>query len=271
MNQWKQKYEALAKLYAQLRKEHLDLLNKFKEIRDSSYKQQDEARKEIDKVKNEVRVTAAEASNLLVERDALRGEVDRIKLQYEDELTRLRKDLDMSTVSLQNVSKSKGQETQLLMEKFQAEKELVEKRQQSTLKQHQDTIRQLEDARQEINRLKHSQTDESSVLQAGLDQTLIALSSLQEQSQAKESELSNNIRKLSNEHVSQLNRLMDNILHLAIMKVQDAIYEFESSEGNKSASPEYVLVLVEKVQDTIVSFGNSFVQMVQVSFLPCTL
>ena len=29
INSWKQKYESLAKLYAQLRKEHLDLLNKF--------------------------------------------------------------------------------------------------------------------------------------------------------------------------------------------------------------------------------------------------
>ena len=38
MNLWKQKYESLAHLYAQLRKEHLDLLNKVKSIQDSSLK-----------------------------------------------------------------------------------------------------------------------------------------------------------------------------------------------------------------------------------------
>ena len=40
--QWKQKYEALAKLYAQLRKEHLDLLQKLKDFKESSNKKQDD-------------------------------------------------------------------------------------------------------------------------------------------------------------------------------------------------------------------------------------
>ena len=54
--QWKQKYEALAKLYAQLRKEHLDLLTKFKELRDSNGKVSDESRKESDKLRAELQV-----------------------------------------------------------------------------------------------------------------------------------------------------------------------------------------------------------------------
>lgn len=48
INQWKQKYEALAKLYAQLRKEHLDLLQKFKTLKDSGGKVADEARKKLE-------------------------------------------------------------------------------------------------------------------------------------------------------------------------------------------------------------------------------
>ena len=54
--QWKQKYEALAKLYAQLRKEHLDLLNKFKEIKEGSGKQADEVRKDLEKAREELKV-----------------------------------------------------------------------------------------------------------------------------------------------------------------------------------------------------------------------
>lgn len=55
--QWKQKYEALAKLYGQLRKEHLDLLTKQKEIRDSSTKITDDHRRDMDKLRNDNRVT----------------------------------------------------------------------------------------------------------------------------------------------------------------------------------------------------------------------
>lgn len=55
--QWKTKYEALAKLYAQLRKEHLDLLNRFKEVKDGANRITDEARRESEKVRAEMRVS----------------------------------------------------------------------------------------------------------------------------------------------------------------------------------------------------------------------
>ena len=60
--QWKQKYEALAKLYAQLRKEHLDLLNRFKDVKDSANRLTEEARREVEKVRGEMRVCAAPIS-----------------------------------------------------------------------------------------------------------------------------------------------------------------------------------------------------------------
>ena len=56
ISSWKQKYEALAKLYAQLRKEHLDLLTKFKTIKDSGTKMTDQVRKEAEKIKDELKV-----------------------------------------------------------------------------------------------------------------------------------------------------------------------------------------------------------------------
>lgn len=57
INQWKQKYEALAKLYAQLRKEHLDLLTKFKEIKDAGSKISAEARKEVERIRQELKAS----------------------------------------------------------------------------------------------------------------------------------------------------------------------------------------------------------------------
>jgi archaellum component FlaC len=56
LNQWKQKYEALAKLYAQLRKEHLDLLTKFKDIKDAGGRITDDARREVERIRQELKV-----------------------------------------------------------------------------------------------------------------------------------------------------------------------------------------------------------------------
>lgn len=46
----------MAKLYAQLRKEHLDLLTKLKDAKDSGGKVTEEARKEVDAIKAEMKV-----------------------------------------------------------------------------------------------------------------------------------------------------------------------------------------------------------------------
>ena len=58
VNQWKQKYEALAKLYAQLRKEHLELLAKYRELKESQGKAKDDAMVEVEKIKSELKVNS---------------------------------------------------------------------------------------------------------------------------------------------------------------------------------------------------------------------
>lgn len=135
---WAQKYEALAKLYAQLRKEHLDLLTKSKEYKDLNMRIGDDHRKEMDALRNEHRVyrihsyshdyqaRGNENSDILIERNRLRDEVGRIKSQYEDELNRVRRELDDSSVSLSNMAKSKGGEVNLIVQKFNAERATLE-------------------------------------------------------------------------------------------------------------------------------------------------
>jgi chromosome segregation ATPase len=126
IDQWKQKYEALAKLYAQLRKEHLDLLQKFKGMKDSNSKVADDARKRIEQVQEELKTKSNELTEVLVERNRLKGDADRIRLQFEGELTRLRQELEQSKKTLQDMSMNRGTEVQNLVSRFTAEQSKLE-------------------------------------------------------------------------------------------------------------------------------------------------
>ncbi|KAJ3042635.1 sla2 Src-like adaptor 2 [Rhizophlyctis rosea] len=266
--QWKQKYEALAKLYAQLRKEHLDLLNRFKDVKDSANRITEQARNEMEKIRGEMRAKSNEVTELLIERDRLKGEVDRVRLQYEDELTRLRREAQEAKDSLLDVSRSKGAEVEAVVKRFEAEREELENIARGKQNQIDDLQRRLEDALADVQRAKASQAEDAEVLQAGLDQTLLALAQQQKAAQDAQKEkevLAEQLLKLRGDHIGQLNAMMDNILLSCIMTVDEAIYELDSPAnlGNQTASPEYVLSLLEKTQAQCVDFGNSFVKLVQ--------
>ncbi|KAJ3333100.1 sla2 Src-like adaptor 2 [Blyttiomyces sp. JEL0837] len=233
--QWKQKYEALAKLYAQLRKEHLDLLNKFKEIKDGSGKQADEVRKELEKVREELKAKSLQMTDLMVERDRLKNEADRIRLNSEEELARLKRDLQDTKNSL-------------------ARQQTID-----------DLRRRVDQLTAEAQRLRSSKDEESSVLQSGLDQTLLALAQLQKTQQETEASLLAQIDRIRAEHLIQMNRMMDNILQTCVTKVDAAIFDFDdqTQTGNVNASPEYVQSLLEKTVGQAGDFAASFLKLLQ--------
>ncbi|KAJ3223364.1 sla2 Src-like adaptor 2 [Clydaea vesicula] len=241
LKQWKQKYEALAKLYAQLRKEHLDLLTKFKDAKDSGGRVADEARKEVEKIRAEMRTKSNEITNILIEKDRLKLELERIRKQQNDELERLMKELSLAKESLVDISKNKGEEVQSIINRFTSEKS-------------------------ELERLSRAKDEDCQVLQSGLDQTLMALANLQKDAAETEGNLLSQLKKLQADQIKQLNRMMDSILQSCIVKIQDAVYELESTthEGNTTASPEYVLSLLEKSQGACGDFALCFIKLVQV-------
>ncbi|KAI8819450.1 ANTH domain-containing protein [Fimicolochytrium jonesii] len=266
--QWKQKYEALAKLYAQLRKEHLDLLTKFKDVRDTANRQTEQARKDVEKAKADQKTKSNEMTELLIERDRLKGEVDRVRGQYEEEMHRLRRDLDDAKASLKDMSTSKGAEMQNIVARFEAEKAELEELNKSKNQQLDDLRRQLENASADLQRYRANQEEESAVLSTGLDQTLLALAAQQKAAQDAQRERDQALSQLGSvksDHLRQLNSMMDNLLQSCISTVDEAIYEMDSpaNMGNQTASPEYVLSLLEKSQALCNDFGTSFVKLVQ--------
>lgn len=97
----------------------------------------------------------------------------------------------------------------------------------------------------------------------------MALHNLQQHSMETEENLLNKLRSLELDQATQLNRMMDNIIQSCITKIDDAVYELQSPshEGNQTASPEYVLSLLEKTSSACGDFGTSFIHFLQVKKL----
>ena len=75
---WKNKYEALAKLYSQLRGEHLDLLNRSKGFQLKANSAQ-EAVDKMERMERDVKAKNLELADMIRERDRARYDVDRMK------------------------------------------------------------------------------------------------------------------------------------------------------------------------------------------------
>jgi uncharacterized protein (UPF0335 family) len=75
---WRNKYEALAKLYSQLRTEHLDMLSKYKQMQLKANSAQ-EAIDRMERMERDVKAKNLELADMIRERDRARFDVDRIK------------------------------------------------------------------------------------------------------------------------------------------------------------------------------------------------
>ena len=78
---WKNKYEQLAKLYSQLRQEHLELLSKFKSLQLKANSAQ-EAIDRKERIEREMKSKNLELADMIRERDRARYEIDRLKGVY---------------------------------------------------------------------------------------------------------------------------------------------------------------------------------------------
>lgn len=75
---WRNKYEALAKLYSQLRGEHLDLLNRSKGFQLKANSAQ-EAIDKMERMERDVKTKNLELADMIRERDRSRYDLDRLK------------------------------------------------------------------------------------------------------------------------------------------------------------------------------------------------
>jgi len=114
---WRNKYEALAKLYSQLRTEHLEMLSKFKQMQLKANSAQ-EAVDRMERMERDLKSKNLELADMLRERDRARFDIDRQKSSHKEETERLRREIAFANERADDASGSSRSQVTDMMNKY---------------------------------------------------------------------------------------------------------------------------------------------------------
>lgn len=117
---WRTKYEALAKLYSQLRHEHLELLQKFKSVQLRAASAQ-EAIDKRERLEREIKTKNLELADMIRERDRALHEKDRVTGGNREEVEKLKRELRFALEKADNAERAKGSELSSMLAKYNRE------------------------------------------------------------------------------------------------------------------------------------------------------
>ncbi|KIL00973.1 hypothetical protein PAXRUDRAFT_820978 [Paxillus rubicundulus Ve08.2h10] len=256
---WRNKYEALAKLYSQLRTEHLDMLAKFKQMQLKANSAQ-EAVDRMERMERDLKTKNLELADMIRERDRARFDVDRQKASHKDELDRLRREVGFANERAEDASRSKSSEVSGVLSKYNRQLNELEDSLRSKQIQIDDLLVKLNDASGDLERLREEKDQEIMILQEGMDSTIQQLSEAQQHQGLTEEATDAQIDTLILDNRKKLNQIIDSILQGCVQKVDDAIYELESptQAGNINSTPEYTLSMIEKALNNATDFATIF-------------
>ncbi|RYP78111.1 hypothetical protein DL770_006938 [Monosporascus sp. CRB-9-2] len=259
VNTWRTKYEALAKLYSQLRHEHLDLLQKFKSVQLKAASAQ-EAIERREKLEREIKTKNLELANMIRERDRALHEKDRLSGSNKDEVEKLKRELRMANDRADNLERSKGNELSTMLSKYNREMADLEEALRTKSRALEEAQSKIRDGSSDLEQLLREKEEELEVYKAGMDQTLIELNELKLNQGQTDQVLDGQIDALIMANLDKINEIIDSVLQAGVSRVDDALYELDSTmqAGNQNASPTYVLSQVEKASASAMEFATAF-------------
>jgi len=259
VNTWRTKYEALAKLYSQLRHEHLDLLQKFKGVQLKAASAQ-EAIDRREKLEREIKTKNLELADMIRERDRALHDKDRLTGSNKDELEKLKRELRMALDRADNLERSKGNELSTMLSKYNREMADLEEALRNKSRALEDVQSKLRDGSSDLEQLLRDKEEELEVYKAGMDQTLLELNELRNNQGVSDQALDGHLDAIILSQLEKINDIIDSVLQAGVSRVDDAIYELDSTmqAGNQNASPSYVLSQIEKASANAMEFATSF-------------
>ncbi|KAL4067382.1 ANTH domain-containing protein [Scleroderma yunnanense] len=256
---WRNKYEALAKLYSQLRTEHLDMLSKFKQMQLKANSAQ-EAVDRMERMERDLKSKNLELADMIRERDKARFDVDRQKSSHKDELDRLRREINFANERADDAMRSKSSEVSSVLGKYNRQINELEDSLRAKQIQIDDLLVKVNNSQLDMERLREEKDQEIMILQEGMDSTIQQLSEAQQDQGLSEEATNAQIDTLILDNRKKLNQIIDSILQACVQKVDDAIYELESptQAGNMNSTPEYTLSMIEKAVNSATDFATVF-------------
>ncbi|TFK56684.1 cytoskeleton assembly control protein [Heliocybe sulcata] len=256
---WRNKYEALAKLYSQLRTEHLDMLQKYKQMQLKANSAQ-EAIDRMERMERDIKAKNLELADMIRERDRARFDLDRQKGSHKDEMDRLRRELNFANERAEDASRSKSSEVSSVLGKYNRQLSELEDSLRAKQIQIDDLLTRLQNADQDMERLREEKDQEIAILQESMDSTIQQLADVQQTQGIADEATNAQIDTLILDNRKKLNQIIDSILQACMQKVDEAIYELESptQAGNLNSTPEYTLSMIEKGINNATEFAIVF-------------
>lgn len=258
VNTWKSKYEVLAKLYSQLRQEHLDKLKELKAVKAKAASAQ-EAIERREKLERDIKAKNIELADLIRERDRARYDLDKSRGNQKENIEKLERSLRLAEDKLADAERSKGADLSLLISKHNRElSELEEalKAKQGVLDNY--STRNFDDG--DLRDQLAAKDEELEILQETVDSMEAALQEMTLNHTEADAALGDQIDEVLKEHLSKLNSIIDAILQSSAERVQESLFEFESpmQAGNQNSTAEYLLSIIEKASTSATDFATSF-------------
>lgn len=259
VNTWRSKYEALAKLYSQLRQEHLDLLQTTKSLKLKAASAQ-EAIEKRERLEREMKTKNLELADMIRERDRALHEKDRTTGGHREEVEKLKRELRFALEKAENAEKAKGSELSSMLAKYNREMADLEEALRNKTRTL-DDIRTKHGERDGDHEAQiKEKDDEIEIYKSGMEQALEELEELKLTKGDDEGALDGAIDTVLQSSVAKINDIVDSVLQSGVQRVDDALYELESTmqAGNQNATPPYVLSQIEKASSSATEFSTAF-------------
>ncbi|GAQ04819.1 endocytosis protein end4 [Aspergillus lentulus] len=259
VNTWRSKYEALAKLYSQLRQEHLDLLQTTKSLKLKAASAQ-EAIERREKLERELKTKNLELADMIRERDRALHDRDRLTGTNKEELEKLKRELRLAIERAENAERSKGTEISTLLSKYNREMADLEEALRNKTRALEEISSRNMDHQGDHELALREKDEEIEVYKSGMEQALMELEELKLSQGDVDHALDSQIDTVLQGTVTKINDIIDSVLQTGVQRVDDALYELDSTmqAGNQNASPPYVLSQVEKASASATEFSTAF-------------
>ncbi|RAL06384.1 putative cytoskeleton assembly control protein Sla2 [Aspergillus ibericus CBS 121593] len=259
VNTWRSKYEALAKLYSQLRQEHLDLLQTTKSLKLKAASAQ-EAIERREKLEREIKTKNLELADMIRERDRALHDRDRLTGNNKEELEKVMRELRFALERAENAERSKGTEISTLLSKYNREMADLEEALRNKSRALEEISSKTSERAGDHDLALREKDEEIEVYKSGMEQALMELEELKLSQGDVDTALDSQIDHVLHSTVSKINDIIDSVLQTGVQRVDDALYELDSSNqaGNQNASPPYVLSQIEKASASATEFSTAF-------------
>lgn len=259
VNAWRSKYESLAKLYSQLRQEHLDLLQTTKGLKLKAASAQ-EAIDRREKLERELKTKNLELADMIRERDRALHDKDRMTGTNKEELEKLKRELRLAIDRAENAEKQKSTEISTMLSKYNREMADLEEALRNKSRALEDMTSRESDRSGDHEMALREKDEEIEVYKSGMEQALMELEELKLSQGDTDRALDSQIDNVLHSTVAKINDIIDSVLQTGVQRVDDALYELDSSmqAGNQNASPPYVLSQIEKASASATEFSTAF-------------